>query len=72
MKKIKLLKIDELEDGTIRLQSQLWVGKNVANFIIKDGILKEYRYGDKGDNFYETQIPYEIVNSKSEMRYQPL
>lgn len=72
MAKIKLLKIGELENGTIRLQSQLLVGQNVANFILEDGILKVWRYGNEGTEFYETEIPYEIVHNKLEMRCQPL
>lgn len=71
MAKIKLLKLGEL-DGIIRLQSQLLVGKNVADFILENGILKVWRNGNKGANFYETEIPYEIVENKLEMHCQPL
>jgi hypothetical protein len=72
MSKIKLLKVSELEDGTIRLQSQLYVGRDSADFIIEEGILKCYGYGERGFNFYEYKEPYEIVESKKDMIFQPL
>lgn len=72
MGKIKLLNIGSLSDGTIRLQSQLLVGKDSADFIIQDGVLKCYGNGDKGFNFYEYKKPYTIVTDISEMRTQEL
>ncbi len=72
MSKIKLLKIGELPDGTIRLQSQLLVGKYEADFIIKNGVLKCWGNGKTGFDFYEYSKPYEIVESKEEMQYQEL
>lgn len=69
---IKLLKLNELEDGTIRLQSQLSIGKDGADFIMEDGILKCYGFGINGFGFHEYSDPYEIVLSKSDMMYQPL
>jgi len=69
---IKLLKISEMKDGTIRLQSQLYIGKNTADFIIEDNILKCWGYGDKGSNWYEYNKPYQIVENKEDMLTQPL
>ena len=72
MAKIKLLKVSELADGAIRLQSQLYVGCGSADFILKDGVLKSWGSGDKGFNFYETDILYELVESEKDMIYQQL
>ena len=72
MSKIKLLKIDEMEDGTLRLQSQLMVGRDNVDFILKDGILKNWHYKSGGVGFHKTDIPYEIVNSKKDMIKQLL
>lgn len=72
MSKIKLLKINELENGTIRLQSQLKIGSKVADFIIEDGTLKYYDNGKNGFSFYEYKEPYEIVESIEDMMVQPL
>lgn len=69
----KLIKIDELSDGTQRFQSQLLIGTNVADFIMEnDGIMKHYDKGDKGFGFYEYKGSYEIVNKLSDMIIQPL
>lgn len=74
MAAIKLLEIDGLDDGTKRFQSQLSVMFNhtSADFIMQDGVMKVYRHGDNGFNFYETNESYEIVKSKEDMRYQEL
>ena len=73
MTKIKLLKIDELADGTQRFQSQLLVGKDTADFVMRnDGILRCYGSGNKGFDFYEYKQPYEIVLSKADMVRQAL
>jgi len=72
MSKLKLLKVNELEDGTIRLQSQLMVGRDSVDFILKDNVLKCWGNGDKGHNFYEYNKPYEIVSNKSDMVRQCL
>jgi len=76
MAKIKLLKLDELKDGTQRFQSQLYVGKHTSDFIMgKDGIMKCYGKGVKGNgkwDFYEYTEPYEIVQGKTAMRFQAL
>ena len=67
MSKIKLLKAGELSDGTQRLQSQLMVGKDTADFVLRtDGILECWGNGVKGFGFYEYKEPYEIVSNKSE------
>ncbi len=72
MSKIKLLKIDELADGTQRFQSQLMVGRDSADFIMEDGVMKYWSYGAKGFNFYEYKEQYEIVESKKDMAVQEL
>ena len=72
MSKIKLLKVDEMEDGTLRLQSQLMVGRDSVDFILKDGILKNWCYLSGGVGFHETDISYEIVNSKKNIIKQLL
>lgn len=41
MSKIKLFKVNELEDGTLRLQSQLMVGKDSVDFILKRWCFKK-------------------------------
>lgn len=71
MVKIKLLDIGEI-DGVKRLQSQLSVGKDSADFILENGILKNWSYKNGSVGFHETSIEYEIVKDKSEMSKQPL
>lgn len=72
--KTKLFQIGgPMEDGTIRLQNQLSLGKDYASHILKDGILKVWgRSNLKGFDFIETNEPYHIVNSIEEMKYQQL
>jgi hypothetical protein len=73
MAKIKLLKLDELSDGTIRLQSQLMVGRDTADFILKDGVLKCWGASEFGNfNFHEYTEPYEIVETKQYILRQEL
>ena len=72
MSKIKLFKVNTMEDGTVRLQSQLYVGRDSANFIIQDDILKCYGHKHGGFGFYEYKEPYEIVDNIKEMRTQEL
>jgi len=73
MSSIKLLKVGELQDGTQRFQSQLYVGKDTADFAMgTDGIMKYLDRGPKGFDYYPYDKPYTIVNSKEEMRFQPL
>lgn len=73
MSKIKLLKAGELEDGTVRFQSQLLVGTNTADFIMDtDGVMKNYGKGNKGFDFYPYDEPYEIVLNKRDMFKQSL
>jgi hypothetical protein len=70
---IKLLKLDDLGDGTQRFQSQLMVGRATADFIIRsDGIMRCYGHGDNGMDFYEYKEPYQIVSDKADMRTQQL
>lgn len=70
---IKLFKIDELESGVQRFQSQLLVGSDVADFILDiDGVMKVFRNGKKGLAFYEYKEPYQMVEDKLEMRLQLL
>lgn len=74
MAAIKLIKINELENGTVRLQSQLsFIFKSdEADFVLKDGVLKVWGYGDKGFAFYKYDKPYVIVEDKKEMMFQEL
>lgn len=72
---IKLLQFGEaMADGTIRYQTQLSVFRNsdTADFIFQDGIMKVWRFGDKGFGFYEYENSYIIVDSKEEMQSQEL
>ncbi len=70
---IKLLFLNTLEDGTKRYQSQLYLGKNTADFIMKtDGIMRFFSNGDKGFDFYEFNEPYEIVSDISQMKTQTI
>lgn len=70
--RIKLYNTGVLDCGTMRLQSQLYVGKASADFILQDGVLKNWGNGVNGFDFYEVNIPYEIVNDIKEISYQPL
>ena len=72
MAHIKLLNIDTLEDGTIRLQSQLLIGKDSADFILKDGVLMNWRYGERGVNFYPINTSYTIVDDIKDMAVQQM
>ena len=69
---IKLLNIGEIDGGTIRLQSQLLVGSDTADFILENNELKHWENGNKGFNFYKTDIPYEIFTDKKDMVRQRL
>ncbi len=69
----KLMKIDELSNGTQRFQSQLYVGKDTADFAIEpDGIMRCYGNNKNGFDYYEYKEPYEIVSNKSDMFSQAL
>lgn len=74
MNKIKLFKKDTMDNGTVRLQSQLsfYFDKDSVDFILEDGILKCWGNGNNGFNFYKTDLPYEIVENKSDMVTQCL
>ena len=66
---IKLLKIDELDNGTERFCTQLQIGKGIASFIReKDGDMKFYDNGKNGVGFYKYDKPYKIVGSLSDMK----
>ena len=70
---IKLFKIDTLEDGTERFQTQLQIGNNIASFIREpNGKMKAYGSRKGGFDFYQYDKPYEIVNDIKEMSMQPL
>jgi len=66
MNKIRLTKVDEMKDGTTRLQSQLYVGRDSCDFIIKEGVLMCWGTGERGFDFYAYNAPYEIVESKND------
>jgi hypothetical protein len=71
--KIKLFKVEEMKNGTIRLQSQLMLGRDSVDFIIKDGILKHHGWKPKkGWDFHECNEPYEIVENRKDMLTQQL
>jgi hypothetical protein len=73
MSKIKLMKVDELSNGTQRFQSQLYVGKDTADFVMRnDGIMRCYGNGKNSFDYYEYKEPYEIVSSKNDMVRQAL
>ena len=64
---IKLFLLEETET-TKRLQSQLYLGRDVADFILEGNVLKQWT----GLNFFKIEIPYEIVTDIKEMKYQIL
>lgn len=67
------MKADELSNGTQRFQSQLYVGKDTADFIMRtDGIMRYYGNGKNGFDYYEYKEPYEIVLNKNDMVRQVL
>jgi len=69
--KIKLLEIDNFE-MTRRFQSQLYLGRNVADFIMENNIMKYWTSGNFGLDFYPYLKEYEIVSTGSDMRMQVL
>jgi hypothetical protein len=70
---IKLLKVDTMQDGTQRFQSQLYVGKDTIDFIMgTDNIMKCYGQGNGGFNFHPFNKPYEIVENIKKMQTQTL
>lgn len=70
---IKLLKIGTLDDGAQRFQSQLYVGKDTADFIMDvDGVMKILEKEKGRFDFYEYTHPYEIVQDKKDMFIQKL
>jgi len=71
MGKIKLLYVEKL-DNTIRLQSQLMVGKDSVDFILEDNVLKNWCYKNGAVGFHKTDIPYKIVTDKKELIKQKL
>lgn len=73
MPMIKLLKVDEMADGTQRFQSQLYVGRSTCDFVMgTDGIMKCYGRSEGRFDFFEYDKLYEIVSDKAEMRTQEL
>ena len=73
---IKLLKVDNMFiDGqkVQRFQSQLYVGKDTVDFIMRDdNTMLCYGMGENGFDFYEYKKPYKIVGNVSDMIKQPL
>lgn len=65
---VKLFEVESLED-TRRFQSQLFVGRAVADFILKDSTM--YVWGGRGEWVPYTK-EYKIVKSKKEMKTQKL
>jgi len=72
MAAIKLFKKGE-ENGIEKFQSQLYVGKDIVDFVREDNIMKVYDYRPKtGFDFYPYTEPYEIVDSINDMKTQKL
>jgi len=70
---IKLLHVGTSDSGVERYQSQLSVGTDSCDFIIENGELKIWNYGDGGGvGFHKIDIPYTIVNDVKEMARQEL
>lgn len=70
---IKLLKVNTMQDGTEKFQSQLYVGTDTCNFIRRtDNIMRNYNNGNKGFDFYEYTKPYIIVDDIKEIERQEL
>jgi hypothetical protein len=69
-----MIKLFEIKPcGEIRrFQTQLSLGKDHADFIMQNNILKSYGRDNKGFGFYEYNAPFEIVTHIREMAYQPL
>ncbi len=73
MATIKLYYVNTLDNGTKRFQSQLYVGKASADFVMReDGVMLNWGHGNKGWDFYEFKDPYEIVSDVKEMSSQKL
>ena len=68
---IKLYVLSE-EENLIRLQSQLYIGRDCCDFIFKDNKLYIWGKGEKGIDFYETKNPYVFVRNIDEMRTEKL
>lgn len=73
MSATKLWKVNTMEDGTERFQTQLELGSDTVSFIrTPNGEMKSYRYGDDGPSFYPYNKDYEVVKNIEEMNTQPL
>jgi len=67
----KLLEIKSI-GKTRRFQSQLYIGRSIADFVMEENIMKVYRQGKKGFDFYPYHGNYIIVKDIKEMKYQKL
>ena len=75
MSKIKLLEVDCTSDGTRRFQSQLYVGKDTVDFIMRsdDGVMRCWGYEKKGGfDFHPYDGEYEIFETIERMKKQTL
>lgn len=73
MSATKLWKVNTMEDGTERFQTQLELGRDTVSFIRGiDGVMKVWRHGENGFSFYPTDKTYEIIDKIEDMKYQPL
>lgn len=71
----KLFKINTLEDGTERFQTQLellYRNDSVSFIRGTDGIMKVWGNGERGFSFYEYHGEYEIVETLADMKTQKL
>jgi hypothetical protein len=66
---LKLLNISKKKDEVVRLQSQIpaFFNMDTADFILENGQLKAWQYGDNGYDFYPINVDYEIVGSEQEL-----
>lgn len=73
MSATKLWKVNTMEDGTERFQTQLELGRDTVSFIRGlDGVMMCWGYGENGTSFYPYTKTYEIVSKIEDMKYQPI
>lgn len=68
---IKLFKVEEY-NGVLRLQSQMYIGGNTADFILEDEVIKYWGFKDSKLDFHKYTKPYIIVDNVEEICVQPL
>ena len=68
--KLRLFKVDTMNNGTIRLQKQLFIGTHEASHILKNGILYEWNINTQ--NWSPCNFSFEIVYSKEKLSAEPV